>query len=100
MSPLRSQMIRVLQLHRKSPETIKAYTSAVADLARFHRRSPDSLTDEQIRDYFHHLITVRKLSYSTCNQRLSGVNFLCRHVLGRTYISKFRTGGAVTCRSR
>jgi site-specific recombinase XerD len=77
-------MIRVLQLHRMSPDTIKAYTAAVADLARFHRRSPDSLTDEQIRDYFHHLITVRKLSYSTCNQRLSGVNFLCRHVLGRT----------------
>jgi len=83
MSPLRTQLIRVLQLHRKSPETVKAYSAAVADLARFHSRSPEHLTDEQIRDYFHHLITVKNLSYSTCNQRLCGINFLYRHVLGR-----------------
>jgi integrase/recombinase XerD len=76
-------MIRTLQLRRQSPETVKAYTAAVTDLARFHRRSPDQLTDEQIRDYFHHLITVKNLSYSTCNQRLCGINFLFRHVLGR-----------------
>jgi len=28
-------MIRTLQLHRKSPETMTAYVAAVADLARF-----------------------------------------------------------------
>lgn len=83
MSALRTRMVRVLQLHRKSPGTIEAYTAAVADLARFHGRSPEELSDEQVRDYFHHLITVKKLSYSTCNQRLSAVNFLYRHVLGR-----------------
>ena len=83
MSPLRQQMIRVLQLHRMSAETIKAYIAAVADLARFHSRSPDQLTREQIRDFFHHLITVKKLSYSTCNQKLSGINFFYRHVLGQ-----------------
>lgn len=84
MSPLRTRMIRTLQLHRKSPETITAYVAAVADLARFHRGSPDTLSDEQVRDFFHHLITIRKLSYSTCNQKLSGINFLFRHVLGRS----------------
>ena len=84
MSPLRTQMIRTLQLHRMAPETMTAYVAAVADLARFHQRSPDTLSDEQIRDYFHDLITVRKLSYSTCNQKLSAINFLYRHVLQRT----------------
>ena len=43
MSPLRQQMIRVLELHRKSPETIKAYTAAVADLARFYWCSPEDI---------------------------------------------------------
>lgn len=83
MSPLRQQMIRVLQLHRLADETIEAYLAAVADLARFHNRSPDQLTHEQIRDFFHHLITVKKRSYSTCNQKLSGINFFYRHVLGQ-----------------
>lgn len=83
MSALRTQMIRVLQLHRKSPETIKAYTAAVTDLARFHGRSPDQITREQIRDFFHHMITVRKLAYSTCNQKLCGINFFYRHVLNQ-----------------
>jgi site-specific recombinase XerD len=76
-------MIRVLQLHRLSPETIKAYTAAVADLARFYGRSPDLIDSEQIRDFFHHLITVKKLAYSTCNQKLCGITFFYRHVLGQ-----------------
>jgi integrase/recombinase XerD len=83
MSPLRQQMIRVLQLHRKSPDTIKPYVTAVAQLAQYYRRSPDQLSDDQIRDFLHHLITVRKLSSSTCNQRIAALNFFYRYVLGR-----------------
>lgn len=83
MSPLRQQMIRALQLHRLSDETIDAYTAAVADLARFHNRSPDQLNREQIRDFFHHLITVKKRAYSTCNQKLCGIKFFYRQVLGQ-----------------
>jgi site-specific recombinase XerD len=76
-------MIRVLELHRKSPHTIKAYLRAVEQLAQFYRRSPEQLSDEQIRDFIHYLITERKLSWSSCNQRLAGINFLFRHVLAR-----------------
>lgn len=83
MSPLRQQMIHTLQLHRKDPSTIKAYVRAVADLAQYHHRSPDTLSVEQVRDFLHHLITARKLSYSTCNQRIAGINFFYRYVLGQ-----------------
>jgi site-specific recombinase XerD len=76
-------MIRVLKLHRLADETVTAYVAAVADPARFHNRSPDQLTREQIRDYFHDLITVKQRSFSTCNQKLSGINFFYRHVLGQ-----------------
>ena len=83
MSPLREQMIRVLELHRKSPHTIKAYVTAVEQLANHVGQSPDSITIDQVRDFIHYLITERKLSFSSCNQRMAGINFLYRHVLGR-----------------
>ena len=34
MTPLREKVIRELQLHRKSPRTVEAYVTAVAQLAR------------------------------------------------------------------
>ena len=36
MSSLRQQMIRVLELHRKSPDTIKPYVNSVAQLAKHY----------------------------------------------------------------
>lgn len=83
MTPLRARMIRELELHRKAPKTIKAYVASVAQLAQFYGRSPDKLSLEEIRSFLHHLITVRKVAYSTCNQRLAGIRFFYQHVLGQ-----------------
>lgn len=83
MTPLRQRMIRELELHRKSPSTVEAYLSAVIQLAQHHRRSPDQLSVEEIRSFLHHLITHRKLSFSSCNQKLAGIRFFFRHVLGK-----------------
>ena len=83
MSPLRAKMIRTLELHRLSPETNTAYLAAISQLAKFHNRSPDQLSVEQLRDFLHHLITVKKLAPSTCNQKIAAINFLYRNVLGQ-----------------
>jgi len=83
MTPLRAKMIRELELHRKASNTIKAYVSAVADLAQYFGRSPETIAIEEIRDFLHHLITVRKVAFSTCNQKLAGIRFFYREVLGR-----------------
>jgi integrase/recombinase XerD len=83
MTPLRAKMIRELQLHRKAPKTIEAYVTAVAQLGRFFGRSPEQISLEEIRDFLHHLITVRKVAYSTCNQKLAGIRFFYREVLGQ-----------------
>ncbi len=77
-------MVRILELDRKSPETIKPYVAAVAQLAEHYGRSPDQISIEEIRDFIHYLITVRKLASSTCNQRMAGINFFYRRVLGQT----------------
>ena len=83
MTPLRKRMIRELELQRKPPSTIKAYISAVKGLAAYYGRSPDQVSVEEVRDYMHWLIVDRKLAWSSCNQRLSGIKFLFRHVLNR-----------------
>jgi len=83
MTPLRKQMIRELELQRKSGNTIDAYLAAVTDLARFYHRSPDRISVEEIRDFLHHVITKRKSAFSTCNQKLAGIKFFYRHVLRR-----------------
>jgi len=87
MTPLRQKMIHELELHRKSTHTIEAYVTAVAQLARHYGRSPDAIVVEEIRDFLHHLITVRKVAFSTCNQKLAGIQFFYHHVLGQEEFS-------------
>jgi len=76
-------MIDELELHRKSPRTVEAYVTAVAQLAGHYGRSPDRISLEQVRDFLHHLIAERKLAFSSCNQKLAGIRFFYRHVLGQ-----------------
>jgi len=83
MTPLRQKMIRELELHRKSPRTVEAYVTAVAQLAQHFGRSPDAIAIEEVRDFLHYLITQRKVAFSTCNQKLAGIRFFYRQVLGQ-----------------
>ncbi len=81
MTPLRKKMIRELELHRKAPGTVKQYVAAVAELAQYYGRSPDRIAIEEVRDFIHHLITQRKIAFSTCNTRLAGIRFFYQQVL-------------------
>ena len=83
MTPLRKQMIRELELCRKSPGTISGYVHAVEGLARHYGRSPDAISLEQLRDYMHYLITQRQLAYGSVNHKIAAINFFYREVLGR-----------------
>ena len=83
MTPLRKRVIRELELRRKSPRTIQAYVLAVAQLASHYGRSPERISLEEVRSFLHYLITERKLSFSSCNQKLAGIRFLYREVLGQ-----------------
>jgi site-specific recombinase XerD len=80
-------MIHEMQLQRKSPLTIEAYVTAVAQLARHYGRSPEAISVEEIRDFLHHLITVQKVAFSTCNLKIAGIQFFYRHVLGQKQFS-------------
>lgn len=83
MTPLRRRMINALVLHGKAERTQQAYISAVAQLARHYRRSPDSLSGAEIEAYLLHLLQERNLTRSTVNQAGCAINFLFGKVLGR-----------------
>lgn len=83
MTPLRQKMIRELELARKSPRTIEAYVTAVAQLAVHYGRSPEAISLEEVRGFLHHLITRRKLAFSSVNQKLCGIRYFYQRVLGR-----------------
>jgi integrase/recombinase XerD len=82
MSPLRTKMIRDMQLQRLAPRTQEAYVAAVAGLATFYHCAPDQLSTEQIRSYLHHLLVERRLAWSSCNQVACGLKFFYVTTLG------------------
>jgi len=64
-----------------SPKTKEAYVGAVAGLAFYYSQSPDKLTNDQIQAYLLHLITDRKLAWSSCNVVFSGLRCFYTQVL-------------------
>jgi site-specific recombinase XerD len=81
MSPLRKKMVRELELQRKAPNTISAYVAAVADLAGYYRKSPDKISRDEVRAYFHYLLTRRKIAAGTCNVKIAAIGFFFQKVL-------------------
>lgn len=84
MSHLRQQLIQELVLRGCSPRTQEAYLSAVYQLAKYYRRSPDQLSDQQLKDYLFYLAESKKLATSSRNQAISALRFFYAHVLNRS----------------
>jgi integrase/recombinase XerD len=83
MGALRETMRKEMVARRLSPRTQESYIAAVVGLTRFYRRSPDQLTEDQIRDYIVYLLQERKLARSSVNVALAGIRFLLIHTLHR-----------------
>ena len=83
MTPLRQRMIEDMQLCGLSERTQQSYVGAVKGLADFYNRSPAELGEEELRQFFLHLIETRKVAKSTVTVYLSGIKFFCEKTLGR-----------------
>ncbi|MBJ6801132.1 tyrosine-type recombinase/integrase [Geomonas propionica] len=83
MTELRKRMMEDLQLAGYSPRTTRSYIDTVRVLAKHYHRSPDLLTDEEIRDFFVHLVSERKLSRSSITVYLCGIKFFFEKTLKR-----------------
>lgn len=85
MSELRKKMTEDMQLRGFSAKTQKAYIDAVRGLAKHYRRSPDQLSEEEVRNFFLHLINERKAARSTVTVYLCGIKFFFEKTLGREW---------------
>jgi hypothetical protein len=60
MTELRKRMIECLQLRGMSERTQQCYVRAVRQLAEHYHKSPDLITEEELRQYFLYLKNVKK----------------------------------------
>ena len=81
MGALRTQMIAEMRLRNFSPRTEESYVAAMVGLVKHYHRSPDQLTQDEIRCYLLHL-KERGLSPSSRNVAISGMKFFYHQILG------------------
>jgi site-specific recombinase XerD len=85
MTPLRQRMLDDMQLRGLAPKTQEAYALAVRQLAAYYGKSPDQISEEELRDYFLYLKNEKKVSRSTCTQALCGIKFFYEQTLQRQW---------------
>lgn len=85
MTPLRQRMIQDMQLHGLAAKTQDAYLRAVKQLAEHYHKSPDLITEDELRQYFLYLKTEKHASPSTFTIALCGLKFFYQHTLQRTW---------------
>ena len=83
MSPLRQKFIDEMKLRNFSTATVSSYTGAVAALAGHYDRSPDKISEYEIRQYLLFMTEERKLTYSTCNVAISAFKLFYNDMLGQ-----------------
>lgn len=85
MTPLRQKMIEDMRLAGLSAGTQKVYIDCVAAMAKHYMRSPELLTEQELRDYFLYLEKGKGLSDSTRKQHLYALKFLFTKTLSREW---------------
>lgn len=90
-------MLRDMDRAGLSPRTQEKYIEAIVGLAKFHRKAPDQLTPDELRDWADDMAR-RGLSPSSQKIYLSAAKFLYRRTLFRPDMAAFLVGPRVTRR--
>ena len=85
MTELRKRMIECLQLRGLSERTQEAYVRAVRQLADHCHKSPDLITEEELRQYFLHIKNVKKYSRASSTIAICGIKFFFEKTLNREF---------------
>jgi len=83
MTALRQRMIEDMQLRGLSTYTQTAYVRAVRNLAEYYKKSPDQISEEEIRQYFLYLTNEKQIAHSTCTVALCGIRFFFEYTMQR-----------------
>jgi integrase/recombinase XerD len=85
MTPLRQRMLEDMQLRGLAARTQEAYLAAVQHLALHYAKSPDLITEDQLRQYFLFLCNEKRLAPNTSNVALNGIKFFYTYTLVRAW---------------
>jgi integrase/recombinase XerD len=86
---IRDKFIEHMEFTGLAKQTQRSYITGVKGLANHHNQSPETLTDDQVRAYFRHLILERKLAWTSCGAYLSGITYFFRHICKREVDDRF-----------
>lgn len=79
------KLVEDLILDDKANRTVYGYVRAVRQLAEFHQRTPEKLTEQDIRDYLLYQIVDREVASGTQSVILSGIKFFYRMTCPRDW---------------
>ena len=82
ITPLRRRMLEDMRMRNLKPGTQKAYIFAVKQLAGFLKRSPDTATAEDLRDFQLHWVDLGATP-AMVNNLIAGLRFFYSATLGR-----------------
>ena len=85
MTPLRQRMLDDMQLRGLSPNTQRRYVQAVRLFAQHFGKSPDLITEEELRHYFLFLRNDKCVSRSTATVALCAIKFFYEHTVQRAW---------------
>jgi len=85
MSALRQKMIEDMQLKGLAVRTQEAYVNAVFQLSRHFKKSPDSLVEGELREYFLYLKNEKRVADSTFSIALCGIKFFYEQTLKKEW---------------
>ena len=85
MTPLRKRMIDDMVSAGLAANTQAAYIQAVRGLAAHYRRSPDELSEAEVRSYLLHLRDERGVAHGTFQPYHAGIQFLYVRALDRDW---------------
>ena len=96
MTALRQRMIEDMQLRGLSLRTQDMYARAVNQLAQHYNKSPDQITEEELRQYLLYLQNERAVAPSTLTVALCGIKFFYEHTLRREWCCWISCGRSKT----
>jgi site-specific recombinase XerD len=85
MTELRQRFIGDMQLRNFSEQTIEAYTRAVRQLAEHYNKSPELVTEEELKEYFIYNRNIRKWSRAASSISICGIKFFFEKTLQKQW---------------
>src|SRR5215204_2578413 len=85
MTELRKRMIECLQLRGLSERTQEAYVRAVRQLAEHYHKSPDRISEEELRQCFLFIKNVKHYSRNTMTIAICGLKFFFEQTLQKEW---------------